>query len=68
MIRQSLMCFSDITPIPFEWDNRVGHVQHHETISHTCRDYEAIRSWAVENSLEEGRSWADFPRPQRVAT
>lgn len=63
-LRQTLMCFSDVTPIPFMWDEKVGHVQHHETIYHTCRDFDAIRSWALDNAMEPGLSWVEFPRPE----
>jgi DUF1365 family protein len=62
-LRQAIMCFSDITPIPFAWDERVGHVQHHESIRHTCRNFDAIHGWAVDNAMERSLSWTEFPGP-----
>jgi hypothetical protein len=58
------MCYSDITPVPFAWDDRLGRVEHHEAIRHTCRNFENIRTWAIENAMDEDMWWGDFPRPQ----
>ena len=45
-IRQTLMCASDITPMPFAWylEYQVNFPVF-DTL-HTCRDFDAIKEWA----------------------
>jgi hypothetical protein len=50
MLRQSLMCTSDITPIPFAWYPKYEAVLPTTGITHTCRDFEAIQDWAKERT------------------
>lgn len=47
-IRQTLMCASDITPMPFAWylEWEVNFPVFNTL--HTCRDFDAIREWALE--------------------
>jgi len=45
-IRQSLMCSSDITPIPWAWVEEHQKLEPVATGMHTCRDFDAIREWA----------------------
>ncbi|KAF9893744.1 hypothetical protein FE257_009914 [Aspergillus nanangensis] len=45
-IRQSLMCSSDISVIIWQWHEPSQSVRPHANITHTCRDFEAIRNWA----------------------
>lgn len=47
-LRQSLMCSSDITPIPYAWYPKFNSVLPATGVMHTCRDFDAIRDWARE--------------------
>ncbi|KAF1953089.1 hypothetical protein CC80DRAFT_570938, partial [Byssothecium circinans] len=44
-IRQSLMCSSEITPLPYAWWPKYERVLPTAGVTHTCRDFEAIRDW-----------------------
>jgi hypothetical protein len=48
MLRQSVMCSSDVTPIPYAWYPQYQEVLPMTGITHTCRDFDAIRDWARE--------------------
>jgi hypothetical protein len=48
-IRQSLMCSADITPLPYVWWRKFGQLMPTSAVTHTCRDFEAIRDWAKEH-------------------
>ncbi|CAI6336612.1 unnamed protein product [Periconia digitata] len=45
-LRQSLMCSSDLTPIPYAWNTKYHQTLPVPATTHTCRDFEAIRDWA----------------------
>ncbi|KAG9241029.1 hypothetical protein BJ878DRAFT_522772 [Calycina marina] len=51
LLRQSLMCHLDLTPIPrLRLPN--SNLQHaNQDQVHTCRDFSSIRNWVVENSI-----------------
>jgi hypothetical protein len=49
-VRQSLMCASDMTPLPNMWSNK-----HHRLIAdfeqpHTCRNFNKLQEWAQQRS------------------
>lgn len=48
-IRQSLMCSADVTPLTWTWDEEDQKLEPVATITHTCRDFDAVREWAREN-------------------
>ncbi|KAF9444800.1 hypothetical protein P691DRAFT_735535 [Macrolepiota fuliginosa MF-IS2] len=48
-IRQSLMCFSDVTPIVWQWNETIGMGDQRDDIVHTCRNFERIQEWGKEN-------------------
>lgn len=50
-IRQSLMCNSDITPIPYAWYPQYQKTMPTTGITHTCRDFDAVRDWALEREI-----------------
>ena len=51
LLRQSLMCHLDLTPIP-RLRLRNSNLQHaNQDQVHTCTDFSAIRNWVVENSI-----------------
>ncbi|KAK4168415.1 hypothetical protein QBC43DRAFT_285050 [Cladorrhinum sp. PSN259] len=50
-LRQSLMCSADITPIPWQWDERQHKSNVVGKVLHTCRNFEAVREWAMERQV-----------------
>ena len=51
-IRQSLMCSSDVTPIPWAWSEKDQQLLPVATGIHKCRDFEAVREWASQRLIE----------------
>lgn len=51
-IRQSLMCAADAATIPWSWSQSRGRTVISVATTHTCRDFEAIREWAVGRRVE----------------
>ena len=51
-LRQSLMCSSDITPLPWTWVEADQESKEVAEVVHTCRNFEAIRGWAKENQAK----------------
>lgn len=57
-IRQALMCTSDITAYPVEWNSRYHRPRpNFITAKHTCRNFEKIRDWAAERATEQHPDW-----------
>lgn len=50
-LRQSLMCASDITPLPWTWVEADQEAKEVAEVVHTCRSFEGIREWAKENTV-----------------
>ncbi|KAF8541807.1 hypothetical protein BDD12DRAFT_731081, partial [Trichophaea hybrida] len=50
-LRQSLMCCADITPLPWVWDQRAGEAKEVAVVQHTCRNFEKVRRWALDNRV-----------------
>lgn len=50
-IRQTLMCYSDITPLPWKWVEEAQEAKEVAQVVHTCRDFEAVRQWGKENAV-----------------
>ena len=48
-IRQSLMCSADITPLPYVWWRKYNQLMPASAVTHTCRDFDALRDWAKEH-------------------
>lgn len=48
-LRQNLMCFDDITPMPYQWKQDRGIMPPATAMMQTCRDLDALRKWAFEN-------------------
>lgn len=51
-IRESLMCSADITPNAWYWDERVQMSVPAFDVVHECRDFGALKEWALERQLE----------------
>jgi hypothetical protein len=50
VIRQALMCSADVTPYTWEWNEKLQLHANKITTPHTCRNFDKIRDWAVENN------------------
>ncbi|OAQ75808.1 tat pathway signal sequence [Purpureocillium lilacinum] len=48
-LRQSLQCSSDISTIYWEWSEKKQRMFGNVHTTHTCRNFEKIRDWAVEH-------------------
>lgn len=51
VIRQSLMCYADVTPIVWQWSTKFKEAEQRDDLLHTCRDFDAIQGWAKERSM-----------------
>lgn len=64
-IRESLMCHADVATIYWQWIPSVRVPKPRLEVTHTCRDFEAIREWAKENELmgsEQKLRWPSGPK------
>ncbi|KAJ7751523.1 hypothetical protein DFH07DRAFT_922044 [Mycena maculata] len=52
-IRQGLMCSADITPIVWQWSDKLKIAEQRDDVVHVCRDYHRIRDWASERVFED---------------
>lgn len=52
-LRQSLQCSSDISTIYWQWSPKFQHMLGNPATTHTCRDFEHIREWAVQHKLDD---------------
>ncbi|KAL4888916.1 hypothetical protein BDV59DRAFT_205756 [Aspergillus ambiguus] len=52
IIRQGLMCNADITPLTWTRDAKEGLAKEVAEVVHTCRDFNAIREWALARQLQ----------------
>ncbi|KAG4441929.1 hypothetical protein IFR05_002613 [Cadophora sp. M221] len=55
ILRQTLMCHADITPMPFYYRQSDDNVYSVLAASETCRDFERVREWAVERQIVHWR-------------
>lgn len=51
-VRQSLMCMADISVINWEWDEQLDILIESKGNTHTCRDFERIKQWALEHHYD----------------
>lgn len=51
-LRQSLMCASDITPLPWMWVEADQEAKEVAEVVHTCRNFEDVRQWAIQNKIK----------------
>lgn len=52
-LRQSLMCSSDTSVITWVWDENTHASRGNLNTVHTCRDFEAIRQWALDHEAKK---------------
>jgi hypothetical protein len=48
-LRQTLMCSSDLSPIPYAWNTKYQQTLPVTGVTHTCRDFEALSEWAKQD-------------------
>jgi hypothetical protein len=53
LIRQSLMCSSDIGTIYWRWNEKRGRTLANTQTTHVCRNFEKIREWASKRVVEK---------------
>ena len=51
-IRQAILCFSDISTIYWEWIPSVQETYANARTTHTCRDFDSIKEWAMEHTMK----------------
>ncbi|KAM7192632.1 protein of unknown function (DUF3328) domain containing protein [Rhypophila sp. PSN 637] len=66
-LRQSLMCSADITPLPWQWVGKEQQAKEVARVVHTCRDFEALRTWGKENALVHFDRKIYVPDPLRAS-
>ncbi|KAI0440085.1 hypothetical protein F4803DRAFT_578094 [Xylaria telfairii] len=59
-IRQSLQCFSDVTPTVFQYHPDTNNVLTSFNVMHTCRNFDAIHQWAVERRFKGPFNYTGF--------
>ncbi|KAI1173832.1 hypothetical protein F4777DRAFT_556462 [Nemania sp. FL0916] len=59
-IRQSLQCFSDVTPTVFQYHPETDNVLTSFNVVHTCRNFEAIHEWAVQRRFKGPFNYTGF--------
>ncbi|KII95582.1 hypothetical protein PLICRDRAFT_34492 [Plicaturopsis crispa FD-325 SS-3] len=52
VVRQALMCYSDISTVVWQWDEQIQRVMNRVDVMHTCRDFSKIHDWARDNRLD----------------
>lgn len=52
-IRQGLMCAADTSVIVWQWDEKSQKTTFRGNVAHTCRNFDAIRDWALERQITE---------------
>jgi hypothetical protein len=62
LIRQSLMCHSDVTPLVFQWSEAEQKHEPMPNIYHTCRNFEAIQEWAKERAVHPNSHFYQLKR------
>lgn len=48
-LREAVMCTSDISVITWKWNDKANKALGHGDILHSCRSFDAIRNWSMEN-------------------
>jgi Mycotoxin biosynthesis protein UstYa len=48
-VREAVMCASDISVITWKWNKKAQKALGHGDIIHSCRSFENIQDWAIQN-------------------
>lgn len=54
IIRQSIQCHADLTVIPTKWYDGLGRDFIDSDQTHTCRNFEKVRQWNLDNFEKSG--------------
>lgn len=57
------MCSSDILTVIWKWDEEAGNARPHANVTHTCRDFDVIHQWALENRAPKWNQSIYVPDP-----
>ncbi|KAK2589891.1 hypothetical protein QQS21_012431 [Conoideocrella luteorostrata] len=56
-LRQSIQCASDVSTIYWEWSREKKKMFGNLKTTHTCKDFEKIKEWAMQHRLHEDFDW-----------
>jgi len=59
-LRLAIMCNADISTVYWQWNARKQVTQADARITHTCRDFDAIREWGMERQVTEAFDYETF--------
>ncbi|UNI23174.1 hypothetical protein JDV02_009009 [Purpureocillium takamizusanense] len=65
-LRQSVMCHSDISTVPFRWSETSQALKPRLDSVHVCRNFTKIREWALERHVDVGNMRAQVEHGQVV--
>ena len=54
------MCSADVTPLVWQWVDRVQEVRIMGNIIHTCRNYDKLMEWGIERRLDHELNFTGF--------
>ena len=54
------MCSVDISPLVWQWVDRVQEVRVMGNIIHTCRSFDKVRDWALKRQLTNELNFTGF--------
>ncbi len=72
LLRQVVVCTSDISIVPWGWDEEKKEPYPMIYNEHTCRDFDLVREWAVEHRAKPGwkfdpsKTMVDEPNSEHV--
>jgi Mycotoxin biosynthesis protein UstYa len=46
------MCFSDISPVVWQWSEELHKLEQRDDVLHTCKDFDRIVGWAKERQYD----------------
>ncbi|KAH7398369.1 hypothetical protein BKA66DRAFT_201237 [Pyrenochaeta sp. MPI-SDFR-AT-0127] len=64
-LRQSLMCASDVAPVPYNWVPSKGKALGSLGVQHTCRNYEKLVEWSLAPERDI-RGWDESIKPSTI--
>lgn len=59
-LRQSLQCTSDLSTITWQWSRKQGRFIGNVHTMHTCKNFDKIHEWAVENHAAQDLDFYEF--------
>ncbi|EGP86900.1 uncharacterized protein MYCGRDRAFT_104764 [Zymoseptoria tritici IPO323] len=65
VVRESLMCTGEMTLVPVRWSENRGAPNPDFAVPHTCRDYEALRTWSLARDATDPARYPENARRLR---